>query len=230
MRWGLGPLACSWVLVVGLTAAAVPAYAQAPAQPKSCAKGGVCKVGDRGPGGGTVFITPSTKGNATGKYFEAAPRGWYGLEDDPQGLWCKVEVDVAGATGTEVGTGLANTDAIIAVPQCAVGTAAAVARAYAGGGLTDWFLPSRDELILLKQSRVGSLVPVYFGLYWSSSQDGSPYATACDDDCAAIGRYMSYRTRVKGFYEHVRPVRAFAASSAPGSAPRPSPGTTGIRP
>ena len=50
-----------------------------------------------------------------------------------------------------------DTDAIIAVPQCAVGTAAAVARAYAGGGLTDWFLPSRDELILLKQSKLGQV-------------------------------------------------------------------------
>lgn len=225
MQWGLGVLTCSWVLVVGLTAAAVPAQAQAPARPKSCAMGGACKVGDRGPGGGTVFITPSTKGNTTGKYFEAAPRGWYGPEDDPQGLWCKVEVDVAGAVGTEVGTGIVNTDAIIAVPECAVGTAAAVARAYAGGGLTDWFLPSRDELILLEQSKVGSLVDDYFGLYWSSTQD-IPYATACDDGCAAVGRYLSYITRIKGSYEHVRPVRAFAARSAP----RPSPGTTGLRP
>jgi len=35
------------------------------------------KVGDTGPGGGIVFLTPSSEGNLTGKYFEAAPVTWY---------------------------------------------------------------------------------------------------------------------------------------------------------
>jgi hypothetical protein len=33
-------------------------------------------IGDIGPGGGIIFITPSTEGNSTGKYFEAAPFDW----------------------------------------------------------------------------------------------------------------------------------------------------------
>lgn len=226
MKRGVVGVACSWVLVVGVAAGAVPAQAQAPARAKSCAKGGVCTTGDRGPGGGTVFITPSTKGNRTGRYFEVAPRGWYGPEDDPQGLWCKADVDVAGATGTEVGTGLANTDAIIAVPECAVGTAAAVARAYAGGGLTDWFLPSVGELVRLKQAKVGTLSEAAGDLYWSSTQDQVPYAEACAFDCSVVGRYTMTVSRGKGSSERVRPVRAFAASSAPRSSPR----ATGIRP
>ena len=35
------------------------------------------KVGDTGPGGGIVFLTPNSEGNLTGKYFEAAPVTWY---------------------------------------------------------------------------------------------------------------------------------------------------------
>jgi len=35
------------------------------------------KVGDIGPGGGIVFLTPDSEGNLTGKYFEAAPATWY---------------------------------------------------------------------------------------------------------------------------------------------------------
>ncbi len=35
------------------------------------------KVGDTGPGGGIVFLTPDSEGNLTGKYFEAAPATWY---------------------------------------------------------------------------------------------------------------------------------------------------------
>lgn len=35
------------------------------------------KVGDTGPGGGIIFLTPASEGNLTGKYFEAAPATWY---------------------------------------------------------------------------------------------------------------------------------------------------------
>lgn len=31
------------------------------------------RIGDTGPAGGVIFITPTTRGNTTGKYFEAAP-------------------------------------------------------------------------------------------------------------------------------------------------------------
>jgi predicted phage tail protein len=45
-----------------------------------------CAVGDVGPAGGIIFMTPSTVGNTTGKYFEAAPflgdRPWDGMMTD----------------------------------------------------------------------------------------------------------------------------------------------------
>jgi hypothetical protein len=51
-----------------------------------------------------------------------------------------------GATGTAIGTGRANTDLIVA--QNGPGNYAAyLARIYDGGGFTDWYLPSRDELL-----------------------------------------------------------------------------------
>ncbi|MCC7160452.1 DUF1566 domain-containing protein [Candidatus Nomurabacteria bacterium] len=74
------------------------------------------------------------------------------------------------ATGTVIGTGLTNTDTII-TSQGAVTTsyAAGVARAYTGGGYSDWYLPSRDELskLYLNRMAIGGFLN-YF--YWSSSE------------------------------------------------------------
>lgn len=71
----------------------------------SCAEGGVCKLGDIGPGGGVVFYvrTPETfavwkatpnaendlKYAADGwKYLEVAPKSWSGSKTDPTTKWC----------------------------------------------------------------------------------------------------------------------------------------------
>ena len=64
--------------------------------------------------------------------------------------WYNGSYVTTGATGTAIGTGSANTDAII-LAQGATETsyAAGLARAYTGGGYTDWFLPSKDELNLM---------------------------------------------------------------------------------
>ena len=76
-----------------------------------------------------------------------------------------------GATGTALGTGLANTDLIIAAQgPPALSYAAGLARAYSGGGHNDWYLPSKDELnklYLSKDAIGGSWSALY---YWSSSE------------------------------------------------------------
>ena len=83
-------------------------------------------------------------------------------------------------TATAIGTGSANTDAIITV-QGATETsyAAGKARAYAGGGYNDWFLPSKNELNKMYQQRetINTTALANGGSnfttisYWSSSED-----------------------------------------------------------
>ena len=90
------------------------------------------------------------------------------------------------STSTAIGQGLINTTAILAIYPASTypNTAAAVAQAYNGGGLTDWFLPSRDELDQLyinlastpeKRSANGFVTD---GHYWSSSQYGNEASRA----------------------------------------------------
>ena len=79
-----------------------------------------------------------------------------------------------GATGTALGTGLANTNAIIS-SQGATQTnyAAGLARAYTDGTYHDWYLPSQDELNKLYQNRVaigGFNITNNVGNYWSSTE------------------------------------------------------------
>jgi hypothetical protein len=120
---------------------------------------------------------------------------------DPQCAWSGNTSAAIGSTGTGIGTGYANTSAIIAQSNVA-GRAATVARAFQGGGKTDWFLPSKDELnqMYLQRSAIGGFDPYYF---WSSSE------------------YAAYRAWYQNFFNgtqsnylktniySVRPVRAF---------------------
>ncbi len=75
---------------------------------------------------------------------------------------------VPGGTGTAIGTGLANTNKIITQNGAGTTYAAGLARTYTGGGYSDWYLPSRDELNKLFLNNVLPTVPDK--LYWSSSE------------------------------------------------------------
>jgi len=88
------------------------------------------------------------------------------------------------ATGTAIGTGLVNTNAIInaqgewvSSAQSPYDYAAALARTYTGGGYTDWYLPSMDELyiLFLNKDAIGGFVDAKDGnrYYWSSSEKSS---------------------------------------------------------
>jgi len=115
------------------------------------------EIGDTGPGGGVVFITPSTAGNSTGKYFEVRASGVErngcnsGTFRNPFGTEV---VDRA------IGAGSANTRAI--ADQCDLGGTEATsafiwARNASLGGFTDWFVPSRGEADRLEAERGSSL-------------------------------------------------------------------------
>jgi len=105
-------------------------------------------------------------------------------EDQSEGIqWYNGSYIVTGATGTAIGTGLTNTNNIIAA-QGSGSYAASIARDYNGGGYTDWFLPSKDELNQLWLNQFDAYISLntifsnYPGLvyltqghaYWSSTE------------------------------------------------------------
>ncbi len=105
------------------------------------------------------------------------------------------------ATGTAIGTGLSNTMAIIA-NQGAGSYAAIVARSYTGGGNTDWYLPSKDELnkLYINQAEIGGFAS---GFYWSSSE--ADFMFVWFEDFAG-GTQTPFD---KEFASYVRALRAF---------------------
>jgi hypothetical protein len=81
------------------------------------------------------------------------------------------------------------------------GKAGTVARAFRGGGKTDWSLPSKNELIEMAVQRL--TVGFTSDQYWSSSEG---------DASNAWNQYVNDgfgRNYGKGFAYGVRPIRAF---------------------
>lgn len=181
----------------------------------SCAAGGVCVVGDKGPGGGIVFYVGSTTINAVsgvsagGKYLEAAPKTWNGGTSDALATWGCYGTLIGGADGTDVGTGAQNTKDIDA--GCTTsGIAADLAINLVFGGQSDWFLPSRGEQVLmyinLTAKGVGGLET---DTYWSSSEYDAANAWYQDFYTGLNSGTYRQDTNVKGATIYVRPVRAF---------------------
>ena len=178
-------------------------------------------IGDTGPGGGKIFMTLATAGNSTGKYFESALGTWYSGSDINKD-WCSNNNLAVGtaAQGTAIGTGQANTTAIVAV--CTSGAAYEASR-YNGAGLNDWFLPSQAELQQMYTQRavIGGFttLPQLYGgsgttrSYWSSSEAVSPHNPANAAIPVAFqegfgGGGGDNYGKIYGF--NVRPIRMFA--------------------
>ena len=154
--------------------------------------------------GGVVFWVDST--------------GTHGLiaavEDQSPGIqWYNGSYLTTGATGIAVGTGATNTTTIISV-QGAIETsyAAGLARAYTGGGYTDWFLPSKDELntMYTKRATINTTALANSGsnfrtnYYWSSTEDDSESAWRQNFNNGNQSNYGKLATNLS-----VRAVRAF---------------------
>ena len=127
--------------------------------------------------------------------------------DQSEGIqWYNGSYIVTGATGTAIGTGLTNTNAIIAAQGEAqtvqTDYAAGLARAYNGGGYNDWFLPSLDELNKLYLNRV-AIGGFTDALYWSSTEYDNYFGWTQD-----FGNGVQYYN-YKDFTYFVRAVRAF---------------------
>ena len=175
---------------------------------KTCATGGACVVGNIGPGGGKVFYVSTTGFNEAGAacspschYLEAAPTTGTNAWTDTLYKWSLPPTTTVGSTGAAIGTGLANTQAMAGKTSTAYSVSFVLA--YRGpSNLSDWFLPSKDELnqLYLAKGTVGGVVA---DRYWSSGE--LDFSLAWYQDFAN-GNQAS-NSKVGTFY--FRPVRAF---------------------
>jgi uncharacterized repeat protein (TIGR02543 family) len=155
-------------------------------------------VGDKGPGGGTIF------------YFNSGGFGpdnaWHYLEV-ANGYYTDWEWSTSSTvieTGTAIGTGKRNTELILASDPHA--GAAFRCNTYSGpNDKSDWFLPSKDELNELYKVR--SVVGAFSANdYWSSSSDSSGFAWIQEKNGSQYNYYKNHKASVY-------PVRAFNHST-----------------
>ena len=173
--------------------------------------------GSSGGGAPTVYAIGDTGPSGVGIVFYVTDGGLHGLEAAPSDqstsqVWIEggsTQTTENGNTSTAIGTGLANSNAIIDQTGH-TGSAAQVCRSYNGGGLTDWYLPSKDELNAIwtnlvnngsgSNSGVGGFAAHH---YWSSSEDYSFSAWYQSFSNGSQDDYNKYNSK------RVRAVRAF---------------------
>ena len=125
-------------------------------------------IGDSYQGGKVAYVLVSGDPG----YDANTPHGLIAATSDQStGIrWYNGSHTTTGATGTAIGTGLSNTNTIInSQGATATSYAAGLARAYTGGGYTDWYLPSKDELnkLFLNKTAIEGFM---LDLYWSSTE------------------------------------------------------------
>ncbi len=135
------------------------------------------------------------------------------IEDQSMGIqWYNGTYLNTGSTAIALGTGNTNTAAIIfAQNEIVTSYAAGLARDYRGGGYTDWFLPSKDELnqIFEKRSMINTTAAENNGsdfltnAYWSSTEIDNYYAWG---QSFSNGEQYNF---FKNYSANVRAVRAF---------------------
>lgn len=120
---------------------------------KPCAQGGLCKLGDRGPGGGLVFRVdphgaawrdPSSKNVVVAHYWEIAPRRWSSGPAGRVGIpfGCVKFPNLRDFGEYDVQLQLAK--------NCGPTSVAVVAKQVVGSSATDWYLPSAEDLNLAR--------------------------------------------------------------------------------
>jgi uncharacterized protein len=160
-------------------------------------------LGDIGPAGGFIFYENPNCAQDGWRYLEAAP-----FDQSAGATWGCFRRAIKGARATGVGSGKQNTADMLAACTDR-GTAADLCANLTINGVRGWFLPSRDELVLmyrnLKAAGLGDFrdagVADNFS-YWASSQQTADMASHVD--FADLGRQHSDD---KDFPRRVRAVR-----------------------
>jgi hypothetical protein len=173
----------------------------------------IYRVGDTGPGGGKIFYkaaTPFACGPSFPSlsqmctYLEVAPPIGYDLSGLPWSTGGNQNISVPGAYEVAIGSGYKNSLAIAAqAGNVAASSAAMTARAYTGGGMTDWYLPSKDELNQLRNNKDAIGGGFHTTNYWSSTETNSSNASKQHFNGSAQG------ASPKSAGESFRPIRAF---------------------
>ena len=201
---------CAGVVVVPVV---LPVSTAASSPP--CSEGGVCIVGDTGPGGGIVFYVHDSGAFACGSsmeltcsYLEAAPTS--GID-----AWTDVLLTFSGTTdqwlssNSALGHGYKNTTDFVAQNETA-NRAITNARAFRGpNNLSDWFLPSERELEYL-YARMDLVGGFQQSLYKASSGCCSRRLGGVHFGTGAGSAHL-----YKSDAHYVRPIRAFGVLEIP---------------
>ena len=110
------------------------------------------------------------------------------------------------STFVELGAGINNTNLIVAAEGAGINYAAGLARAYTGGGYTNWYLPSYSELYAIRSNRsyIGTSNRLF---YWTSTEGAGDAYNAW---LIAIGGASNNFEGAKGFPNGgVKAVRVF---------------------
>jgi hypothetical protein len=175
----------------------------------------VFRIGSIGPGGGKIFYYSvdgfncgsgfTSTGSPTGgmcHYLEVAISATSPAWTDATYAWSGNINTSIGTTSTAIGSGYKNTLAMTSQNNTS-NKAGTIIRVYEGGGLTDWYLPSKDELNQLYSARtqIGGLGGLY---YWSSSEYNNGNSWLQD-----FSNSFNQSASSKNGGNTVRPVRAF---------------------
>jgi uncharacterized protein (TIGR02145 family) len=181
---------------------------------------GAYSLRDIGPAGGVIFYVDGVGTT----YYEAAT-----TDQSTSSIWSNVDVDLDGAEGTAIGSGQTNTNAIIGQSGHTMSAALICDSLTSNGlwsgdtagaycwydntrdGVSDWFLPSADEVQALHDNLY------LFGLgnfdlddvYWTSTENSATTAKAHSFNHNTT---LSYgKVNISGM--KYRPVRSFIAEA-----------------
>ncbi|RDY61970.1 DUF1566 domain-containing protein [Flagellimonas nanhaiensis] len=156
--------------------------------------------------GGVIFWIDPTSNNSEGLVCDV-------VDQSTGGTWGCTTVDITGAQGIAIGSGEANTAAILASGCTVSSSAAEMVASLDYNGFDDWFLPSRDELneMFLNVGIINATAIANGGTnlnsaYWSSSQSS---ATEAWEVLYVDGVGIYEFALGKGSWLNVRAVRSF---------------------